>query len=380
MEQNNGNEKVFESEIDEITVENTAEISQNNVPDYQSTQDHVPQPIYYQPQSNNYAPNYYCYAQPIDPYTLKKRQFKSSANKIMLGPMLYFVLSSVLQIIFSICMVFVPREMQRSTTFLLCVSQIVTLISVIVPFVISAVAGKHKVFGLMSFRKFDLKIGIPLILTGCGVCVIANYLSGLFSVFLNVFGIESKMPDLTYDKTPLGILIYMLCISVFPALMEEFAVRGILMGTLRKHCSDAIAITISSLVFGLMHGNLVQLPFAFIMGVYLGFLAVRTNSLWPSIIIHFINNAMSGVIELFRDALSPEMYTLLYFSYAIVFVVLGIIGFALYSKNHQTVIEKEEASYEIKDKTAFGWFFSSALSIIFLIIVAIEIITVQLTV
>ncbi len=49
----------------------------------------------------------------------------------------------------------------------------------------------------------------------------------------------------------------------------------------------------TSVVFGLMHGNFTQVPFAIIAGVALGFVRVKTGSMWPSMILHFLNNFIS---------------------------------------------------------------------------------------
>ena len=74
--------------------------------------------------------------------------------------------------------------------------------------------------------------------------------------------------------------------AIVPAVFEEFAFRGVVLNKLRKF-GDSYAIIMSAVLFGLMHGNLSQIPFAFILGLVIGFIAVKTNSIIPGILIHF---------------------------------------------------------------------------------------------
>ena len=53
----------------------------------------------------------------------------------------------------------------------------------------------------------------------------------------------------------------------------------------------------SSLIFGIFHGNFVQFPFAFIVGLVLGWVVVYTNSMLPAVLIHFCNNAFSVICD-----------------------------------------------------------------------------------
>lgn len=80
--------------------------------------------------------------------------------------------------------------------------------------------------------------------------------------------------------------------ALLPALFEEFTHRGILLqGT--KHAGFKQAIYISAICFGLAHLNIEQLFYAIALGVFLGTIVVATKSIWPAVVIHFINNFIS---------------------------------------------------------------------------------------
>jgi sodium transport system permease protein len=78
-----------------------------------------------------------------------------------------------------------------------------------------------------------------------------------------------------------------------PALCEEFAFRGFILSGLRHMGHKWAAIVLSSVFFGATHGILQQSLAACIVGVVLGFLAVQTGSLLPSICFHLTYNAAS---------------------------------------------------------------------------------------
>lgn len=58
---------------------------------------------------------------------------------------------------------------------------------------------------------------------------------------------------------------------------------------------------LSSLIFGAVHGNPVQIPFAFVLGTALGWMYYRTGSLLPSILMHFVNNGTAVCTFLFAE-------------------------------------------------------------------------------
>ena len=112
--------------------------------------------------------------------------------------------------------------------------------------------------------------------------------------------------------------------AVLPALAEEMVFRGYFLGALRPH-GDGIALVLSAFVFGLFHGNILQFPFAFLLGLVFGFVVVQTGSIWPAVLIHFGNNLMSVLLEYFGDRY-PEVADGV-FTMA-VFTAIAVVGAA----------------------------------------------------
>ena len=84
--------------------------------------------------------------------------------------------------------------------------------------------------------------------------------------------------------------------ALIPAICEEFAFRGFILSGLEHQHRTRSAILLSALMFGFLHVLLSlfqQLFNATLLGIVLGLLAVRSRSILPGIVFHFINNALA---------------------------------------------------------------------------------------
>ena len=88
----------------------------------------------------------------------------------------------------------------------------------------------------------------------------------------------------------------MLAIAIVGPIAEEIVFRGALIGKLRqKGLGPWVSILISAFVFGAIHGNPIQIPFAMIVGVILGIIYVKTESVLLCSICHVFNNTSAVV-------------------------------------------------------------------------------------
>ena len=84
--------------------------------------------------------------------------------------------------------------------------------------------------------------------------------------------------------------------ALIPAVCEEFAFRGFILSGLERQHRTRSAILLSALLFGFLHVLLSlfqQLFNATLLGIVLGLLAVRSRSILPGIVFHFLNNALA---------------------------------------------------------------------------------------
>ncbi len=95
---------------------------------------------------------------------------------------------------------------------------------------------------------------------------------------------------------PLAVVLLILIVGVGAPIIEEIFYRGLFMGALRKRGMGPVAtIGISSVVFGLSHGQLLQLPALILAGVLFGVLAHRSGRLGPAIAAHVAFNMVTVV-------------------------------------------------------------------------------------
>lgn len=162
---------------------------------------------------------------------------------------------------------------------------------------------------LGGFRLREIPHGKPyppVALAGTGFCMgvslAGSYITVIALTFFDRLGMHApQMPGLPSSALAMGL--YLVNTLILPPICEELVYRGILLGSLRRY-GDLAAIVISSLLFGLAHGNMAQMPYSFILGMTMAFFVIKTNSIYTSIFIHFVNNALATFMELFTQHLS----------------------------------------------------------------------------
>lgn len=86
------------------------------------------------------------------------------------------------------------------------------------------------------------------------------------------------------------LIPFLLAISAGPGLVEELFFRGYIQRRLLRRLRPTWAVALSSLLFALLHWDLIHFLFAFPVGVWLGVIAWRTGSVWPGVACHVCLN------------------------------------------------------------------------------------------
>jgi membrane protease YdiL (CAAX protease family) len=96
-----------------------------------------------------------------------------------------------------------------------------------------------------------------------------------------------------------------LTVGLLAPVCEELVFRGAILRALLRWRRGWAAITISALLFSLVHANPVQMPHAFVIGLLLGWLYYRTDSVVPGVVYHWVNNSIAYVV--YNLYPNPEM-------------------------------------------------------------------------
>ncbi len=240
-----------------------------------------------------------------------------------------------------------------------------------VPFIIIYKIGKLRISDLVLLGKPDKKDILPLFLIGISFCSFANIAVNYASAIFEMFGIDYNVD---YGENPQGFFGFMLSLiaTVFvPALVEEFACRGLILGSLRKF-GEGFSILVSAIVFGIMHGNFEQIPFAFLVGLVLGFIAVKSGTLWIAVLVHGFNNFISVFFSYFMDDISTQVQNIVYVCYLSLSMILGIVAILMLKDRLPDFFKLKKSETEAKENVKVKWFFTTPTVIIFAVIAFLE--------
>ncbi len=217
-------------------------------------------------------------------------------------------------------------------TFNCVVTIFLSIIGLMVPFGIGGlIIGRRTKAKIINFEK---PVSIPLMLSavslGFFVCLAGNYVTSWFVTLMDTSGVQLSAPEFAVPSDFAGRLVYTVMIAVVPALVEEFAIRGVVMQPLRRY-GDKFAILASSLFFAILHGNLIQAPFALIAGIAIGYAVCITNSMWTGVLIHFANNFYSAITEfMIEDIENPEVLDSVYLISLVTLCVVSVLGSVIF--------------------------------------------------
>lgn len=301
---------------------------------------------------------------------------RRSSNIICLGMVLVFLLGFLLAPVFTMLADFYIE------TFGIMSIAALSFIDVLCDFLISAVMFIVPLtiirlwIGIPSKVAFPMRRGrasitVPAVFICLGVSVAGMLASGIISAFLELlFGVTPYMPSM---PNPIGIpavSLYIIRMTVFPAVVEELMFRGVIMQSLRRF-GDGFALICSSILFAFAHYNLYQGPNALIAGLVIGFFVLRTGSLRTGIIAHFINNAVAVTVSLvsvdMADSTKITINMLIIASY----ILLGMVGGIMLMINHAGIFRLAPPDYPVAEKTKYTLFFIGVMSIIYMLIVLV---------
>ncbi len=173
--------------------------------------------------------------------------------------------------------------MMSNMNWLALISGVLTLVVLWLFFIIR----KKKVFREASLRKFEANKVLPIILLGIAAAF-------FISCALTLLPLPESLME-AYMESSQGLtsgslpVIFISTVIVAP-IVEEVVFRGLVLSRLKKAMNVWVAVVISSLLFGLMHAQLLWVIYAFALGMLLAIVAERLNSIGASIILHMAFN------------------------------------------------------------------------------------------
>lgn len=191
-----------------------------------------------------------------------------------------------------------------------------------------------KIKSLFKTQKLTGTLVIQYIFVGLFIQRIA----GLSVAFLENLMTHSDLignSDVVKYSDPKALIVSACYACIIAPVTEELLYRGFVMKTFSK-VSQRFGIFISAFFFGIMHGNIAQFMLAFLVGIFMGYIDVKHNSLIPSMCVHFTINFMSTVSGLILNYTENNSALIIIFNILIFLIFFaGLIMFILFCKQNK---------------------------------------------
>lgn len=280
----------------------------------------------------------------------KVRKLRKTGFIIGVGMLLFTVMQYVVVLLLEIFGVY---DLYLSdSVFQMGVSSIAPVLYVFVPFLVVYLLYTPQ--EKASVDIFDApkskELFIFSVFTGLFICSLGDRAASFVSAIVSAFGADFDSPDSAEPNSVIGYILQVVAYAVVPPLVEEFAMRGVVMQPLRKY-GDKFAIIVSSVLFAALHGNMAQIPFAFIAGCVLGYFAIVTESIWTSVAIHALNNLSAVAISIFYTKY-PDASMFFYFALEGVIFAVGAVAFIFFIRADRQRLSRDTSAIDNKLKFA----------------------------
>ncbi|MEC7848093.1 MAG: type II CAAX endopeptidase family protein [Candidatus Neomarinimicrobiota bacterium] len=208
----------------------------------------------------------------------------------------------------------------------------------LVPLGYFLISQQQPILKILRLRKVSRHIIVNTFLFGSGILILSDELDRLIQVFIPAPDYIVNMSSLMHPETVAGFIVFILAVVMVAPFGEEILFRGFLQQFLEKHWKDSTkAVLITSLFFAMIHLNPYWMIQIYFLGLILGFLAWRTESVVPSLILHGLNNAMAIILS-FSIGESNSLYTWNgHVSPWILLLAIGLIFFGFKGINQRKV-------------------------------------------
>jgi len=129
----------------------------------------------------------------------------------------------------------------------------------------------------------------------------------VISVSVTQLGIEPEGVKQALDvaRTPALLMASLVVMALLAPLVEELVFRGLLYGWVAGRWGTGVAWIVSSVLFAVAHVEPAHAILVFPLGLWFGWLRRRTDSLWPSLVAHAVNNGVAVAAAAFVNTTSP---------------------------------------------------------------------------
>jgi len=168
---------------------------------------------------------------------------------------------------------------------------LISQLTILLPFIIYCIFKRQNPFKVIRFKKISVKSAIL-----CAVIALCSYPVVICLNMLSMLFVENAMQNIMTEVVSNGILFSLLFMAVMPAIVEETIFRGVVYNAYSKR-KPLLGVFLSAFLFGAMHMNFNQMPYAFFLGIIMALVMEACDSVIAPMIVHFTLNGSSTLLS-----------------------------------------------------------------------------------
>lgn len=245
----------------------------------------------------------------------------SDGSAVFLGS---YVLKLLLQVIIVIVLgvTDVDPDFSKTIAYACIITSSNEIAFLLTPLAYGKIKGYDTIRGMGFEGRFSLWATLLVIPLSVALICMGQPLAEGFVRLVALIGYDTSAATSIMPSTPGELAATLILVALLPAIAEEYVFRGCVARAFARK-GYVFAVFMSALLFAIMHGSPLQLVHQFLIGVVCAVLFFATRSLWPPIILHFLNNAIALVLGYVQNRGSASAVT-----EAWQYVVMCVVGVA----------------------------------------------------
>ncbi len=316
---------------------------------------------------------------PPPPVITERRVLQFYANGLGFAVLFYFLLSAYVPLfLFRLFALAWPvirvygNQVIASSSVVLLANILSSTICLGLPFLLFILLCRVPLRVAFPLHRFSPSFGALGCCLALGVSVVGLAASSLLSSLLGALGFTPHT-SISIPQNPPTLALTALQLCIIAPVVEEFVFRGMIFQSMRRF-GDSFALMISAILFALFHGNLVQAPNAFIMGLLIGYLVLYSGSLWTGVLIHAVNNLFNLLLNLLLSSLPEQLQPLFLLIVLVLYLTAGIGALLVLVHQYPNIFTFRRPSTVANERIKYRVFFSSMTLAIALALLVVAII------
>lgn len=221
----------------------------------------------------------------------EQKKHKNFFSKLSLAFFSYILITQLLAVVVTLFFEASYPELLKNGNFSLLLS---CVIQYVIAFPLLALSLKKLPARTPEVRELDGKRLFKYLTIVVFVMQIGSYISSIILAALetNLGSVPQNSVETLLSES--NILLSVLLVGIIGPIVEEIIFRKLFIDRLIPY-GEAIAVFLPSAIFGLIHGNLYQLFYAFLIGAALSYIYVKTGKIIYTAAIHIFINLFCGV-------------------------------------------------------------------------------------